>query len=146
MTNGTVRRWVLGAAAVAMLAVMASVGMAQESVFDKKLPSDQNDIIYGGRGVSGTSGVAAVCSFIVPGLGQAVNGNQGKKIIVHLVIGLLPLIAYVNPAGAVFAIFHIWSAWDALIDRRGGYIDGTVSAPAQGLDAGLRGTPANPVC
>ena len=132
MTNGLIRKIALGGLVAAAL---ASAGAAEERVFDKKTPSDQNDIIYGGNGVTGRSAAAGICSLILPGIGQAVNGNAGKKVAVHLVIGLLPLIAYTNPVGIVFSLFHIWSGWDALIDRRGGYINGTVSAPAEWLDA-----------
>jgi len=144
MKNGLIGMIALGGLVVASLGILPSTGTAEERVFDRKSPRDQNDIIYGGRGVSDRSAVAGVCSLIIPGLGQAVNSNEGKKIVVHLVVGLLPLVMYVHPAGGIFFLFHIWSGWDALIDRRGGYINGTVSAPVEWLDATNNGTPDSP--
>ena len=130
MKTGFFRKCVLGIASIAVVMSMAGVGVAGDQVFDSKHPSDPNDIIYGGRGVSGHSVVAGVCSLILPGLGQLINENQGKKVAVHFVIGLLPLVIYVHPMGGIFFLFHIWSGWDGLIDRRGGYINGTVSVPS----------------
>ena len=118
-----------------LVAMISSPGWAGDRVFDEKSPSDQNNIIYGGRGVSGRSAVAGVCSLILPGIGQAVNENAGRKVAVHAVVGLIPLLLYTHPVGAVFLLFHVWSGWDALIDRRGGYINGTVSVPTEWLDS-----------
>jgi hypothetical protein len=125
----------LGVVVAVVVMSVPAAGGAEDPVFDKKIPADRNDIINGGRGVSTRSAVAGVCSLIIPGIGQAVNENAGKKVAVHLVVGLLPLIAVVHPVGLIFALFHIWSAWDALIDRRGGYINGTVSVPGDALEA-----------
>ncbi len=110
------------------LAVVGSTANA-EAVFEKKSPSNQNDIIYGGRGVSDRSAAAGICSLILPGVGQAINKNTTPKIITHAVIGLLGFVAVAHPVGFVFAVFHVWSGWDALIDRRGGYINGAVLGP-----------------
>jgi len=127
---------IIGSLAVLALAVsmLASTGRADEKVFDKKTPRDQNDIIYGGRGVTDHSAIAGIVSLIIPGLGQAINKNETKKVVTHLVIGLVGFVAVVNPIGFVFAVFHVWSGWDALIDRRGGYINECVEAPPAWLD------------
>ncbi len=115
-------------------AVLAGAAGAEEPVFDKKSPSHPNDIIYGGRGVSDHSAVGAICSLIIPGIGQAINHNETKKIVTHAVVGLLYFAGLVHPIGWVLGLFHVWSCWDALIDRPGGYINGTVQAPAGWLD------------
>jgi hypothetical protein len=123
----------LGCAFAATL--VGSTASAEERVFERKSPRDPNDIIYGGRGVSERSGVAGVCSLLVPGVGQAINKNRTPKVVTHLVIGLLPYVAWFSPLwpiGGLFGLFHIWSAWDALIDRPGGYINGAVLAPGAG--------------
>lgn len=126
--TGTLAVLVLGAA------MLAGSSRADEKVFDQKTPRDQNDIIYGGRGVSDHSAIAGIVSLIIPGLGQAINKNETKKVVTHLVIGLVGYVAVVNPIGFVFAVFHIWSGWDALIDRRGGYINECVNAPPAWMD------------
>jgi hypothetical protein len=48
-----------------------------------------------------------------PGIGQAINDEDSEKIVTHAVIGFFPP-------------FRIWSAYDALYDRRGGYWDGKI--------------------
>jgi hypothetical protein len=133
-------------AVVAGAAAMPACGFAEEPVFEKKSPRNPNDLIYGGRGVCSRSAIACVCSAIIPGVGQAINENQPKKIIVHGAVGLLSFIGFANPVGFVFGIFHIWSAWDALIDRPGGYINGTVSAPGVILDVSTREAVPAPAC
>ena len=126
-----------GAILVLAAALAAGRSFAEERVFDKKSPSNPNDIIYGGRGVSDHSAVGCLCSAIIPGVGQAVNRNKTGKIVTHLVVGLLPFISLVSPIGHVFWIFHVWSAWDALIDRPGGYINGCVYEAAPPGDTAL---------
>ena len=111
------------------LAVAAGPAGADERVFDKKSPSNPNDIVYGGRGVSDRSAVAGVVSLILPGIGQAINKNEGKKVATHLIVGLIGFTGFINPLGFIFAVFHLWSGWDALIDRRGGYLNGCVDVP-----------------
>lgn len=66
------------------------------------------------RGISGRSVAAGLLSFLVwPGIGQAVNRNEGKKVAVHAVAGLFPP-------------FRFWSGYDGLVDRHGGYLNGTI--------------------
>lgn len=113
-------------AVVFAVTAVAAPALADERVFERKSPRDPNDIIYGGRGVSDHSAVGAVVSLIIPGLGQAINKNKTKKIVTHLVLGALYFVGFAHPAGFVFGLFHLWSCWDALIDRPGGYIDGCV--------------------
>jgi hypothetical protein len=117
-----------------VVAAVPGTGRCDEKVFEVKTPRDQNDIIYGGRGVTDHSAVAGLVSLIIPGLGQAINKNSTPKIVTHLVIGLVGFVGFVTPVGFVFGVFHIWSGWDALIDRRGGYINGCVAAPDTWLD------------
>lgn len=64
--------------------------------------------------VSGKSvGAAALSLFIWPGIGQAVNNDKGDKVMTHVIFGLLPP-------------YRIWSAYDALVDRKGGYWKGRI--------------------
>lgn len=64
--------------------------------------------------ITGRSVLAGAASFFVwPGIGQAVNENRGKKVATHAVLGLLPP-------------YRFWSAYDAVVDRRGGYLEGKI--------------------
>lgn len=64
--------------------------------------------------ISGRSVGAAALSLIVwPGIGQAVNNDKGEKVLTHAVIGILPP-------------YRFWSAYDALVDRHGGYWKGRI--------------------
>lgn len=109
--------------------VSKEVAKVEAEVTDRKSPSDPNDIIRGGRGVTGNSAVAGLCSLVIPGIGQAINRNPTKKIVTHGLLGLLWFAGFAHPAGWVFGLWHVWSGWDALIDRPGGYINGAVMAP-----------------
>ena len=139
MNTSTVR-WSarkLLAAAVLGAVLLPTMGLTEEPVLDPKHPRDPNDIVYGGQGVTEHSAVAAVCSLIIPGVGQAINRNATKKIVTHGVIGLVYFVGLVHPLGFVFGLFHIWSAWDAFIVRKGGYFNGTVGVPEAWHDASL---------
>lgn len=58
--------------------------------------------------------VAGALSFFVwPGIGQAVNDNKGEKVITHAVLGLT-------------GVYRFWSAYDAVVDRQGGYWQGRI--------------------
>jgi hypothetical protein len=62
--------------------------------------------------ISGRSVGAGLLSLIIwPGIGQAVNNNKGQKVATHAIAGLLPPV-------------RIWSGYDALVDRKGGYFNG----------------------
>ena len=64
--------------------------------------------------ITGKSVLAGVLSLIIwPGIGQAVNQDQGKKVVTHAIVGLLPP-------------FRFWSGYDALVRRKGGYWEGKV--------------------
>lgn len=64
--------------------------------------------------ISGRSVLAGALSLLIwPGIGQAVNSNKGEKVATHAVIGLLPP-------------FRLWSGYDALVDRKGGYWNGRI--------------------
>ena len=64
--------------------------------------------------ITGKSVAAGLLSLIIwPGIGQAVNGNKGDKVATHAVIGLFPP-------------FRLWSGWDALVRRDGGYWHGRI--------------------
>ncbi len=64
--------------------------------------------------ITGKTVVGGLLSLVIwPGIGQAMNSNQGKKVTTHVVIGLLPP-------------FRIWSGYDALVDRSGGYWNGKI--------------------
>lgn len=58
--------------------------------------------------ISGLSVGAAALSLIVwPGIGQVVLDNPYEKNCTHALLGLT-------------AVFRLWSAYDAFVDRRGG--------------------------
>jgi hypothetical protein len=64
--------------------------------------------------ITGKSVAAGALSLLVwPGIGQAINDNAGKKVGTHAVLGLLPP-------------YRIWSGYDALVDRKGGYWKGKI--------------------
>jgi len=64
--------------------------------------------------ITGKSVLAGALSLIIwPGIGQAVNSDPGDKVATHAVIGLLPP-------------FRLWSGWDALVNRTGGYWHGRI--------------------
>jgi len=64
--------------------------------------------------ISGRSvGAAALSLIIWPGIGQAVNNGKGQKVLTHAAFGLLPP-------------YRFWSAYDALVDRKGGYWKGRI--------------------
>ena len=64
--------------------------------------------------VTGKSVLAGALSLIIwPGIGQAINSDPGDKVATHAVIGLLPP-------------FRLWSGWDALVNRTGGYWHGRI--------------------
>jgi hypothetical protein len=60
-----------------------------------------------------TVGAMALSLLIWPGIGQAVNDQPGKKVGTHAVLGLLPP-------------YRLWSGYDALFDRQGGYWEGKI--------------------
>ena len=141
MDTTQVRSWfgkLLAAAALAAV-LLPGVSGADEPVLDPKHPRDPNDIVYGGQGVTDHSAIAAVCSLIIPGVGQIINHNESKKVVTHAVIGLLYFVGFVQPLGFVFGLFHVWSAWDAFIVRKGGYFNGTVEATGAWLDVSCGG-------
>lgn len=75
--------------------------------------AESGDMPHKGK-ITGRSVVAGVLSFAVwPGIGQAVNDNRGKKVATHAVLGLLPP-------------YRVWSAYDAVVDRKGGYMKGKI--------------------
>ncbi len=62
--------------------------------------------------INGKSTVAGLCSLLLwPGIGQYMNDCETKKNITHAILGIT-------------GIFRLWSGWDALVQRRGGYWDG----------------------
>jgi hypothetical protein len=64
--------------------------------------------------ITGRSVVAGAASLLLwPGIGQAINNNKGQKVGSHAVLGLLPP-------------YRFWSAYDALVDRNGGYWKGRI--------------------
>ena len=66
-----------------------------------------------GKVTGRTVGAGALSLLIWPGIGQAVNDAPGKKVATHAIIGLLPP-------------YRLWSGYDALFDRKGGYWDGKI--------------------
>ncbi len=64
--------------------------------------------------ITGKTVVGGLLSLLIwPGIGQAVNDDQGKKVLTHAIVGLLPP-------------FRFWSGYDALYNSQGGYWEGKV--------------------
>lgn len=64
--------------------------------------------------ITGRSVAAGVVSFVVwPGLGQAINGAPAQKVATHAILG-------------IFQIPRFWSCYDAVVDRKGGYLEGKI--------------------
>ena len=91
---------------ILLIAVFAIFVLMPSSAFASDQPQ---------RGeISWKSGGACALSLLIwPGLGQAVNDQKEGKIVTHAVSGLFPP-------------FRLWSAYDALFDRSGGYWHGRV--------------------
>ncbi len=58
---------------------------------------------------------AGLASLILPGLGQYINEQPKRKVVTHGVAWLL-----------LPGVIHLFSSYDALFDREGGYVDGRV--------------------
>ena len=86
------------------------------SVLSLSVPSvlaKNTDPPRGGH-ITGKSVAAGALSLLIwPGIGQAVNNNKGEKVFTHAVLGILPP-------------YRFWSGYDALMNRKGGYIDGRI--------------------
>jgi len=64
--------------------------------------------------ITGKTVLGGVLSLLIwPGIGQAINDNEGKKVATHAIVGLIPP-------------FRIWSCYDAVVDRQGGYWNGKI--------------------
>ena len=88
-----------------ILLALVITGLAQA-------PAMAADIEKGG--ITGKTVLGSVLSLVIwPGIGQALNDARGEKVVTHAVVGLLPP-------------FRFWSAYDALVDRKGGYFKGKV--------------------
>jgi hypothetical protein len=69
--------------------------------------------------IDGMTVVAGLCSFIVwPGIGQAINENPTEKCLWHAGLGLIDLTG--------IPVVRLWSGYDALVDRHGGYWGGKI--------------------
>ena len=65
-------------------------------------------------GITGKSVAAGAISLLVwPGIGQAMNDEKGDKVLTHALLGLT-------------GVFRVWSCYDALVDRKGGYWEGKI--------------------
>ena len=74
-------------------------------------------IINGGGKLNSDALVNAVLSFIIPGLGQAINGDKKKGIIMFAIALILAAIIYMSKVGlignAVSIIYQLYAAYDA---------------------------------
>jgi hypothetical protein len=77
------------------------------------LAAGNTDPPHTGKITLKTVGGGLLSLLIWPGIGQAINDNKGDKVVTHAVVGLLPP-------------FRIWSGYDALVDRQGGYWNGKI--------------------
>ena len=93
--------------ASALIVALGGVMVSSASYADNCCPPQTGKI----RGK--TVLAAATSGLIWPGIGQAINDNRGPKVLTHALLGLLPP-------------YRIWSAYDALVDRHGGYWDGKI--------------------
>lgn len=58
--------------------------------------------------------IAALCSFIIPGLGQLVQGRVGKALLHLIIYGLLWAVGLFGLI-PLWAIMHIWSCVEAAL-------------------------------
>ncbi len=58
-------------------------------------------------------GAGALSLLVWPGIGQAINSQDGEKVLTHAVLGLIPP-------------YRFWSCYDAAVDREGGYWKGRI--------------------
>ncbi len=93
-------------AAVALTLLTAVVGTTTASMANTDPPHVGH--------ITGRSVIAGVLSAIIPGIGQAINSDKGAKVATHLI------------GGFVFPPFRIWSCYDGIVDRKGGYWDGKI--------------------
>ncbi len=93
--------------AMALGIVLSMLFTLPQAFADNCCPPSKGDI----RGKTVVSGLLSL--LIWPGIGQAVNDSSGKKVAAHAVLGLLPP-------------YRIWSGYDALVDRKGGYWNGKI--------------------
>ena len=63
---------------------------------------------YSAQGSSGNV-IAALCSLLIPGLGQLVQGRGGKALL-HFV---LAAVIWVVSFGMLGWVMHVWSAFEA---------------------------------
>lgn len=88
--------------------MLGSLAMTTSASF-----ADNSDPPQRGK-ISGRSVLAGALSLIIwPGIGQAVNNNKGEKVGTHALLGLIPP-------------YRIWSGYDGLVDRQGGYWHGRI--------------------
>jgi hypothetical protein len=87
--------------------VLSCIGLSVPSALAKNTDSPRTGE------VTPKTVTAGVLSLIIPGIGQAINNDKGEKVLTHVVLGLVPP-------------FHIWSAYDAAVDRKGGYWKGRI--------------------
>ena len=61
--------------------------------------------------------VNAVLSFLIPGLGQAINGYKKKAVIMFAIAVILGVIIYISNVGlignAVSIVYQLYAAYDA---------------------------------
>ncbi|MFC1517482.1 hypothetical protein ACFL5G_02875 [Candidatus Margulisiibacteriota bacterium] len=68
--------------------------------------------------ITGSTVLAGLASLILwPGIGQAINEDAQDKVVWHAVFGLIDVATRVP-------VVRLWSGYDGLVDRKGGYLDG----------------------
>jgi TM2 domain-containing membrane protein YozV len=60
-----------------------------------------------------SSGIAAIASFIIPGLGQIYNGQIGKGIMFIIIGGILALSMFILIGFILYPIFWLYNIYDA---------------------------------
>lgn len=69
--------------------------------------------------ITGNTVIAGLCSFVIwPGIGQVINENPAEKCWWHAGLGLLDL--------SGIPIVRLWSGYDGLVNRHGGYFGGKI--------------------
>jgi len=70
--------------------------------------------------ITGLTVVAGLCSFIIwPGIGQVINENPAEKCWWHAGLGLIDVVTRIP-------VTRIWSGYDGLVNRHGGYFGGKI--------------------
>ena len=86
--------------------------MNTQCAFAKQTSKSKDKITYG-KVTPKSIGAGALSLLVWPGIGQAVNDNKGEKVLTHALLGITQ-------------VYRVWSCYDAVVDRKGGYWEGRI--------------------